>query len=314
VTRIRPLALGPFDYQKENYTHGLWVSEGFTSYYGRLILRRAGLTTVKEYLDGVGSLLAGYEQLPGRFEQSAESASFDAWIKHYRPDENSPNSAMSYYTRGEILGMLFDLDIRSRTNGAKSLDDVMRMLLDKYGLPKPGFTDAQLKAAFESVAVADVTDFWKKYVSGNEEIDFAAYLARAGLTLIKEYPKDTPYASSKADKPGALGIRTRTSGDRVIVANVITGLPGYDGGVNVNDELLAIDGQKIDSSNSQRLLNDLRAGQKTTLTVFRRDKLMTIELTAAVRPFDTYTITENKDATEAQTRLRTAWIGVDAKK
>ena len=314
VKRIRPAALGPFDYQKENYTKGLWVSEGFTSYYGRLILRRAGLTTVKEYLDGVGALLAGYEQLPGRFEQTAESASFDAWIKHYRPDENSPNSAMSYYTRGEILAMLFDIEIRSRTNGAKTLDDVMRQLLEKYGLPKPGFTDAQLKAAFESEAGADLTDFWRRYVAGNEEIDFAAYLSKAGLTLTKEYPKDTPYADSKTEKPGALGIRTRASGDRVFVAFVLAGLPAHDGGINVNDELLAIGGQKLDSANSQRLLNEVRAGQKTAITLFRREKLMTIDLTAATRPFDTYTITENKEASEAQKRLRVAWVGEDAKK
>jgi predicted metalloprotease with PDZ domain len=314
VKRIRPIALGPFDYQKENYTTGLWVSEGVTSYYGRLILRRAGLTTIKEYLDGIGSLLAGYEQLPGRLEQTAESASFDAWIKHYRPDENSPNSALSYYTRGEILGMLFDIEIRTRTNGAKSLDDVMRLLLENYGLPKPGFTDAQLKAAFESQAGVDLSDFWKKYVAGNEEIDFSGYLARMGLTLTKGYPKDTPHASSKTDKPGALGIRTRASGDRVFVASVIAGLPGYEGGLNANDELLAIDGQKVTSATSQKLLDDLRAGQKVTLTAFRREKLMSIELTAAERPFDEYTIVENKDATDAQKRLRVAWIGEDPKK
>ncbi len=319
VKRIRPIALGPFNYQTENYTNGLWVSEGFTDYYGNLILRRAGLITVKEYLEGVGKLLAGYEQSPGRLQQSAESASFDAWIKQYRPDENSPNTALSYYTRGDILGMLFDIEIRSRTNGGKTLDDVMRLLLEKYGLPKPGFTESQLKAAFESQAGGDLTEFWKKYVSGTDEIDFAAYLAKAGLTLTKEYVKDTPFAASKPTSLGALGIRTRANGDRVIVSNVLVGLPGYDGGVNVNDELVAIDGQKLDSTNGidkpgslgQNLLNQLHAGQKTTLTVFRRDRLMTIELTAALRPFDSYTITENKDATDAQKRLRVAWIGED---
>jgi predicted metalloprotease with PDZ domain len=314
VKRIRPFALGPFDYQTENYTHNLWVSEGFTDYYGALILRRAGLTTVKDYLDDVGKLLAGYEGAPGRLVQSAESASFDAWVKQYRPDENSVNTVMSYYTRGDILGMLFDIEIRTRTNGAKSLDDVMRMLLDKYGLPKPGFTDPQLKAAFESVAGADLTDFWKRYVSGTDEVDFAGYLSKMGLSLKKEYAKDTPYADSKTDKPGALGIRTRTAGDRVIVSAVLTGLPAYDGGVNVNDELAAINGERLDSSNASKALADIKAGEKVTLTVFRREKLMNIELTAAVKPFDNYVITENKDATDAQKKLRIAWIGEDPKK
>jgi predicted metalloprotease with PDZ domain len=314
VKRIRPLALGPFDYQHENYTHGLWVSEGFTDYYGNLIMHRAGLTTVAEYLEDLGKVLAGYEQTPGRLVQSAESASFDAWIKQYRPDENSPNSVMSYYTRGDILAVLFDIEIRTRTGGRKSLDDVMRLLLEKYGLPKPGFTDTELKTSFETVAGTDLTDFWKKYVSGTDAIDFAGYLAKMGLTLTKGYVKDTPYADSKTEKPGTLGIRTRNSGDRVIVSNVLLGLPAYDGGVNTNDELVAIDGQKLDSSNSAKLLNDLHSGQKTTLTVFRRDRIMTIGLTAAVRPFDNYVIAEDKNASEAQKRLRSAWIGEDPKK
>jgi predicted metalloprotease with PDZ domain len=314
VKRIRPLALGPFDYQTENYTHNLWVSEGFTDYYGALILRRAGLTTVKDYLDDLGKLLAGYEQTPGRLVQSAESASFDAWIKQYRPDESSVNTAMSYYTRGDILGMLFDIEIRTRSNGTKSLDDVMRLLLDKYGLPKPGFTDTQLKAAFETVAGGDLSDFWKRYVAGTDEIDFAGYLAKMGLTLSKEYLKDTLYGTSKTDKPGALGIRTRSAGDRLIVSAVLEGMPAYEGGVNVNDELAALNGQRLDSSNASKVLADLRAGQRATLTVFRREKLMNIELTAVVRPFDNYVISENKDATDAQKKLRIAWIGEDPKK
>jgi predicted metalloprotease with PDZ domain len=221
---------------------------------------------------------------------------------------------MSYYTRGDILGLLFDIEIRTRTKGSKSLDDVMRLLLEKYGLPKPGFTEPQLKAAFETVAGTDFTEFWKKYVAGNEEIDFAGYLARMGLHLTKEYVKDTPHASSTTEKPGTLGIRTKTSGDRVLVANVLAGLPAYEGGVNSNDELVAVDGQKIDSANSKKILDDLRAGQKVTVTVFRREKLMNVALTVAVRPFDNYTISENKDATEAAKLLRVAWIGEDAKK
>lgn len=321
VKRIRPFALGPFDYQRENYTRGLWVSEGVTSYYGDLLLRRAGLVSANEYLDGLGNLIAGYEQTPGRFEQSAESASFNSWIKHYRPDENSINTAMSYYTKGEILGLLFDIEIRSLTSNAKSLDDVMRLLLENHGLPKPGFTDAELKAAFEKVAGVDLTGFWNRFVAGKDEIDFAAYFNKAGLQLTKGYQPGTPYADSKTDKPGALGIRTRASGDRVVVANVIAGTPAYESGVNSGDELVAIDGKKIDASNglvrpgqSAGALNDLRAGQRVALTVFRRNRLMNFELTAAVKPFDRYTVSELKDASEAQKTLRFAWLSEDVKK
>ncbi|MEK7833063.1 MAG: hypothetical protein AAB401_18380, partial [Acidobacteriota bacterium] len=227
VKRIRPVALGPFDYQRENHTRGLWVSEGVTSYYGDLLLRRAGLINTDEYLSGLARLINGYEQSPGRFKQSAESASFDAWIKLYRPDENSINTAMSYYTKGEILGLLFDLEIRSLTNGAKSFDDVMRQLLENHGLPKPGFTDAELKATIEKVAGTSLTEFWNRFVSGNDEIDFNSYLNKVGLKLDKGYQIGTAYSASKTDKPGMLGIAFRAQGDRVIVANLPAGLRAW---------------------------------------------------------------------------------------
>jgi predicted metalloprotease with PDZ domain len=308
VKRIRPAALGPFDYQRENYTRGLWVSEGVTSYYGDLLLRRAGLTTPEEYLNGLATMLAVYEQTPGRFKQSAESASFDAWIKLYRPDENSPNTAMSYYTKGEILGLLFDLEIRSLTGGAKSLDDVMRRLLENHGLPKPGFTDAELKATLDAVAGADLDNLWRSYVSGFEEIDFAALLSKAGLQLSKGYQLGTPYANSKTEKPGMLGIRTRLAGDRVLVANTLAGLPAYEGGLNTGDELVAIDGLRVDAANSLERLSDLRAGQRVTLTFFRRERLTSLELIAAPKPFDRYSIAPMKEASGAQTALRVAWL------
>ncbi len=317
VKRIRPIELGPFNYQTENYTRALWFAEGVTDYYSEQLLRRAGLIANAEYLEAIAENILNYESTPGRLEQTAESASFDSWIKHYRPDENSINTAMSYYLRGDLLGWLLDFEIRERTHGAKTLDDVMRLLLENYGLPKPGFTESELKAAFEKTASADLTDFFQRYVSRSEEIDFNAYLNRAGLQLNRLYQPNTPYAESKTDKPGALGIRTRHNVDRVIVSNVIAGLPAYEGGVNAGDELAAIDGKRLDANNTGErvnILNELRAGQRVTLAVFRREKLMNFELTAALRPFDRYTITESKDAGAGQLALRQAWLRGEMKK
>jgi predicted metalloprotease with PDZ domain len=316
VKRIRPLALGPFDYQTENYTRALWLAEGVTDYYGQQLLRRGGLITPAEYLEDLAGSILTYESTPGRLEQTAESASFDSWIKHYRPDENSINSAMSYYLRGELLGWLLDFEIRTRTNGARTLDDVMRLLLENYGLPRPGFTDSQLKAAFEKVAGGDLTDFFQRYVSGNEEIDFNAYLNRAGLQLVRGYKSETPYAGDKTARPGALGFRTKNNVDRVIVSNVIAGLPAYEGGVNANDELVALDGIRIDANNTSErvnILNELRAGERVTLTVFRREKLMTFALTAAVKPFDHFTISAMKAAGAGEHALRQSWLREESK-
>ncbi|MBI1764162.1 MAG: M61 family metallopeptidase [Acidobacteria bacterium] len=320
VKRIRPRALGPFDYQHENYTNNLWVSEGMTSYYGDQVLRRAGLISATEYLQAWGKTIADYRQTPGRFEQSATTASFNAWIKHYRPDENSPNTAMSYYTKGEILGMMFDLEIRSRTANAKSLDDVMRLLLDKYGLPKPGFTDAELKAAFEQVAGTDLTDFFTRYVYNPDrpgaEIEFERYWRMLGLQATGVYgtgENAQPKLLSPPSPPGTLGLRTRNNGDRVIVSNVLAGFPAYDAGLNNNDELVALGGQKLDAANLAERLAELRPGQYVTLTVFRRERLQTFTLTTALKPFDTYTFALAKDATPEQKTLAKAWLGEELK-
>ncbi|MDX2032625.1 MAG: PDZ domain-containing protein [Blastocatellia bacterium] len=304
VKRIRPIALGPFDYQRENYTNGLWVSEGITSYYGDLLLRRAGLTSSGEFFTQLAQMIAGYEQSPGRLVQSAETASFNAWIKHYRPDENSPNTVMSYYTRGEILGLLFDLEIRSRTNGARSLDDVMRELLQNHGLPKPGFTDAELKAAFDRAAGADLSALWNAHVSGTEEIDFDRLFRLVGM----ERKAMGVEADAAGRKPGTLGLRTRAAGDRVVISNVFAGLPAYDGGLNSSDEIAAIDGRRIDAANIAERLNEIRDGQRVALTVFRREKLLNFELTAAPRAPMSYLLAEMKEASDAQKALRRAWL------
>lgn len=318
VKRIRPRALGPFDYQHENYTNNLWVSEGITSYYGDQLLRRAGLQSVSDYLQAWGKTIADYHQTPGRFQQSATTASFNAWIKHYRPDENSPNTAMSYYTKGEILGMLFDLEIRSRTGNAKSLDDVMRLLLDKYGLPKPGFTDAELKAAFEQVAGADLTDFFNRYVYNPDkpgaEIEFERYWRMLGLQANGVYAPSTNASLSTGGKPpGTLGIRTRNNGDRVIINNVLAGFPAYDAGLNNNDELIALNGRKLDAANVVERLAELRQSQSVTLTIFRRERMQTFTLTAALKPFDTYVLSFAKDATPEQKALAKAWLSEELK-
>ena len=311
VKRLRPVALGPFDYQRENYTRGLWVAEGITSYYGDLILRRAGLLSPGEYLNGLGALIAGYEGQPGRLKQSAETSSFDTWIEHYRPDENSINTAISYYTKGELLGLVLDLEIRSRTNGARTLDDVMRRLMENHGLPKPGFTDAQLRATFEEVLGGDLGDFWSRYVAGVEEIDFGAYLRKAGLTLAKSWQPGTAFAGSRAEKPGTLGLRFRPAApqsDRVVISNVLVGLPAYESGLNSGDELVSIDGQRIDAGNAARRINDLRAGQQVEVAVFRRERMRTFQLTAALKPFDRYQISEEKAATAGEVSLRRQWL------
>ena len=159
IKRLRPVELGPFDYENENPTRSLWIAEGITDYYAPLTVRRAGLSTTQEYLGtdtppSPGSLsttIASLQSTPGRLLQSAEQASYDAWIKLYRPDENSANTSISYYTKGAVVGWLLDARIRHATDGKKSLDDLMRLAFEQFS-GDHGYTPEQFRATAEQVA------------------------------------------------------------------------------------------------------------------------------------------------------------------
>src|ERR1044071_4692669 len=183
VKRIRRDALGPFDYTKENYTKLLWVAEGITEYYGQLMLRRAGLISTEAYLGHLASQIQDVQDTPGRKVMSAEDASFNSWIKEYRPDENSINSQISYYDKGELLGLLLDLEIRRRSNNAKSLDDVMRMLYNDFFKKNRNYTPADFQKVCETAAGSSLEDFFARYVRGTDELPYNQVLSAAGLEI-----------------------------------------------------------------------------------------------------------------------------------
>lgn len=310
VKRIRPAALGPFDYQQENYTSVLWFSEGVTDYYAQVLLRRAGLISPVAFLENKATEMLSYETTPGHREQSPAEASFDSWIKYYRPDENSVNTSFSYYTSGALLGWMLDFEVRSRTNNAKTLDDVMRYLYENYALKGRGFPESDLRTAFETVAGGEMSEFFNRYVYGKEKFPFDEYLGMAGLKRTPVY-LPSPYDDlSKPPQPrGSLGIRTKLSGDRVIVSNVLDGTPAYTAGINANDEIVALNGEKVDASNLNERLSRLQPNQAVSIVVFRRDKLMTFELTTERQAPDRYTINSNpSEDTREVLILRQAWL------
>lgn len=191
VKRLRPAELGPFDYDGETYTGSLWVSEGITSYYDDLLVHRAGLSTRDEYLRDLSKSLRAVHKTPGRRVQTLEAASFDTWIKYYQPDENTPNSAISYYTKGAMVGFLLDARIRRATGGEGSLDDVMRLAWERFG-PERGFTPAEFEALATEVAGEDLTSFFDRAVRSTEELDLAPALQWLGLRVIEDPAAATP--------------------------------------------------------------------------------------------------------------------------
>jgi predicted metalloprotease with PDZ domain len=182
--RLRPRVLGPFDYEREAYTRALWLVEGVTSYYDELLLRRAGLIGVESYLKYLAGQVRKLDETPGRAMQSLEEASFDAWVKLYRPDEHTPNSTVSYYLKGEIVGLLLDLEIRARSGGARSLDDVMRRLWVQYGREGArGYEDDAPFATIAEVAGREVLELAERWIRGRDDLDYGVTLGRAGLAL-----------------------------------------------------------------------------------------------------------------------------------
>lgn len=312
VKRMRPKALGPFDYERENYTRSLWIAEGITSYYGTLLLSRAGLITEGEYLKALSRAIKHLETLPGRKLQPLSRSSYDAWIEQYRPDENSRNTAVSYYVKGELVGFLLDAKIRRETAGKKSLDDVMRATYAAFS-GDHGYTPADFLAQCEHVAGAELDDFFARYVDGTAELDYQPALDYFGLELQEnQSPGET--SARDADEndddetAGWLGIRTETRGESAVIRSMDSGTPAYGAGLSAGDEILAIDGYRVTADELSRRLKDYRPGDAVKVLIARRDRILEIPVTLGTEPKATYALSVRRGARAAQNSHRRAWL------
>jgi predicted metalloprotease with PDZ domain len=298
VKRIRPKALGPFDYDNENYTNLLWVSEGLTAYYDDLLTRRAGFYTPDQYLNIITNNIGTIENAPGNDVQSVAESSWDAWIKYYRPNENSNNTTISYYTKGAVIGTLLDLDIMHSTNGLKNLDDVMRYLYEEYyKKQKRGFTDIEMQQAVEKVAGHGMQEFFRDHIYGTKPIDYNRYFSYAGLRL-------TEIARSEA----FLGATT-SPGGRLNVTAVQRGTAAYQSGLNVNDEIIAMDGYRVEGD-LNRLIAAKKPGDKVTFLINRAGIIRSIDVVLSKNPNISYRLERNSGATPAQEALLRKWLKV----
>jgi len=181
VKRLRPVELGPFDYEREPHTGSLWISEGFTSYFGELAVTRAGLSTPAQFLASMSQKVDQLQKSPGRLVQTLEQSSNDVWTSESISGVNTnANTSVSYYLKGQIVGFLLDATVRRRTNGAKSLDDVMRLAYRRYGGAR-GFTPEEFRAVASEVAGTDLTAWFRRAVASTEELDYADALDWYGL-------------------------------------------------------------------------------------------------------------------------------------
>lgn len=293
VKRLKPAAFEHLDYTRENYTPLLWFFEGFTSYYDDLLLRRAGVIDAPRYLGLLAKAVNGVAASPGRQVQSVAQASFDAWVKYYRSDENTPNATVSYYTKGSLVALAFDLTLRREGRG--TLDDVMRWLWRASG--GGPIDEAAIAEALEAVGGRPFGAELATWVHGVGELPLPALLEAAGVAVREERQPFT----------AALGLRLAETGTVVLVKQVLAGSPAMRAGVCAGDELLAVDGWRL------RRLDEAQQwivpGRRFELLVSRDQRLHTLSVTPQAVAPTTLSLASAASPSKAAAALRRSWLG-----
>ena len=317
VKRIRPAAFTTYDTTTENYTRLLWLFEGFTSYYDDLMVKRVGLVTEADYLKVLGRRLTQLLRSPGAQIQSATDASFDAWIKYYRADENAPNSQFSYYLRGSFIALALDLMLRERAANdpaAPTLDDVMRGLWLEFGETGIGVPEDAC-ALFSRLTQLDLTKFFTRVISGTEDPDWDALFAPFGINY---HRRATASASDRGgrDEPHVhtnlrmLGIVVAEGGHALpVIKHVVSKSPAWQAGISAGDALVAIDGLRANGATLSKHLARFKAGDTLTVSHFRHDVLRAASIIVPTPPLDVAWLSvavEPVDATSAVLRQR--WL------
>jgi len=300
VKRLRPIELGPFDYENETHTESLWVVEGITSYYGDLGVHRAGLSTVEEYLEALSRQIRGLQTTPGRAVQPVARASYDAWIKYYRSDENTPNSSVSYYTKGAVIGFLLDMQVRAATEGTKTLDDVMRLAYARFSGDR-GFTPEEFRATAREVAGTDLSAWFTRALDTTEELEYTDALDWLGLEFADPL-------ESEGDELGWIGLVTRSGNGRLLVGQVRRDTPAHDAGFNVDDEILAIGDHRVLASQWSERISLTPPGSEISVMIARRGALRRLPVVVGTQPTAQWKLQPLDEATTAQEQHREAWL------
>jgi predicted metalloprotease with PDZ domain len=318
IKRIRPAALGPWNYEAINPTPSLWVGEGFTQYYGDISVERAGLQTADDYLASLGRSLGNSLTAPAYRLMSAEDSSLTAWFHDATPLRQQTNTGIttiSYYGRGEQIAAVLDLDLRERSGGKKSLNDVMRWLWKNtyhapratYYLPGRGYTDLDVEHAAEAVAGASYASFFREYVAGTQLINYDQYLAGVGLQLSCSAQEGTNSFSG-----------LYLAGDRV--RGVAPGSPAEAAGFGNDMVLVSINGEKLPEQSAPAAsrgrgfsagpspVDALPAGQPASVVVTAHGATLTLTLTPAAAHATSCKLVDAPGATAAQKSLRAAWL------
>lgn len=282
VKRIKPAAFAPYDLLRENYTRLLWVFEGFTSYYDELMLWRSGVINQQTFLDRQAHVIGLVQRTGGRLKQSTAESSFDTWTRFYKQDENSPNALVSYYSKGALVALALDLSIQHQTQKQRSLDDVMRLMWQRYGrdfyLGSPiGIPEDAMSGLILEATGVDLSDLIQRCAEGREDPPLQELFALHGLELKAVSKETTPSLNTRLKD---------TSGEVQIVTAFEFGA-AHQAGLSAGDHLVAIDSLRVRSTSQlQQLLDRYQAEDSVSVTVFRGDELRQYEVVLAAPASD----------------------------
>jgi predicted metalloprotease with PDZ domain len=296
VKRIRPAVLGPFDYTREVHTRLLWMVEGLTSYYGDRLLLRGGIDAPSEYLSRMAAVIDSIEHTPGRRMMSVEEASWNAWLR----SDNADSNTISYYTKGEVIGLLLDIEIRARTKGEKSLDDVMRYLMETYANKGVGFSEDGFLKAVETVAGSDFHEFFDAAVRGRQQLDYNRYVRQAGLMVQVQVQPASIY----------LGIEFESEGGLPRLRRIVPNSPAERARLDAGDVLIAMNDERLTLENFRSRLHSHTIGETIKLTVLRGQRLLNLSIVPAEFQEERWQLNEAAQPTPEQLRIKNAWLGI----
>jgi predicted metalloprotease with PDZ domain len=293
VKRIRPQTLEPVDYTKEQYTRALWFAEGVTSAYASYTLERTGLWSKDRFYSDLADQISDLESRPARKWQSAEESSLDAWFEKYGA-YNAPDRSISYYDKGQLLGVLLDLEIRDATGNRKSLDDVLRRMNVEYAQAGKYYDDsAGIRAVIEEVAGKSFEEFFRRYVAGTDDIPYDKFFSIAGLELnLQSVPS--------AD----LGFEESAPFEHApVVSAVESGGPAEAAGLREGDVVSSVNGKSV-ASGGQGILESAQAGSPLRLRVDRDGEALEVDYTVGTHNEVRAAISESHNADQRQRRIR----------
>jgi predicted metalloprotease with PDZ domain len=307
VKRIRPAAFmsqpdGRLPLDAEAYTRLLWLFEGVTSYYDDLLLLRAGLISLTEYLETLATTMSRVQRAPGRERLTLEQASLTAWTRLYKADENTPNASISYYTKGALFAWVLDVALRCRSADSISLDDVLRSMWRDFGQHGHGVPEYGVEAWVTAVTGVDLDDVFTAGLRGGEDLPLAETAAALGLSLRWSAGQDAPWLGAEV-RAGAQGT--------AVLGTVYRDSTAEWAGLAPQDELLALNGLRVNRANLEGVLRRYHAGDVVELHVFRRDELLSMSLSLQKPPKTQAGLRQMQVADAQQLARLRAWSGVE---